>query len=184
MIFLSISKKEAKEIAELYHNNIYKFAFAKTRDRETALDLTQETFLCFIEKSPQLEKEKILSWLTCVCANKIKELFREQTEKQKTVSLDDIENICEPDPALDAVEEQGICFNEVQKRILSLLTPEEQSIFIELFINRTDIKIFAEENNISETAANARKSRLKKKAKSLYRNTYFFVLVISFKFFC
>ena len=47
---MSISKKKMKMIAERYYTDVYKFAVARTRDKEIAMEITQETFITFIEK--------------------------------------------------------------------------------------------------------------------------------------
>lgn len=179
---MSISKKKMKMIAERYYTDVYKFAFARTRDKEIALELAQETFITFIEKQEKLNDDNICAWLICVCDNKIKEYFRKQKTEKSFVSIEEISDL----PSISDFEtlpETDDMFSVVQKRILALLTPEEQKAFIELFLKKKDVKIFAEENGISESAANTRKSRLKKKAKKLYKDTYFLFLVVSFKIF-
>lgn len=178
-----MNDSEINAAVKQYYPDVYKYAFAKTRNKEAALDLTQDTFLTFLQKAPGLEGSKILSWLICVCANKVKEYFRTQNREKNYVSIEEIENIPAAENATDDGFDYITAFNEVQKRILALLTPEEQKEFIDLFIKKKDIRIFAEENDISENAANVRKSRLKKKAKQLYKNTYFLFIVLYFKIF-
>lgn len=182
---MSLSKKEVKRITELYYADVYKFAFAKMREKEAALEITQETFVVFFEKSEKLKDEEIKKWLICVCANKVKEYFRKQNSARNYVSISDAEDMPYYD-RYDAAEtafadgDDRDVFDEVQRRILALLTPEEQRVFVELFFAKKDIKIFAEEENISENAAAARKSRLKSKVKRLYKDTYFLLFVILF----
>lgn len=53
-------------IAERYYTDVYKFAFAKTRDKDIALEITQETFITFIEKQEKLNDGNICAWLICV----------------------------------------------------------------------------------------------------------------------
>lgn len=179
---MSISKKRIKMIAERYYTDVYKFAFAKTRDKDIALEITQETFITFIEKQEKLNDGNICAWLICVCANKIKEYFRKQETEKFFVSIDEADEYpyC---PSSGTLPEDCDMLSEVQKRILALLTPEEKEAFIELFLKKKDVRVFAEENGISESAAYTRKSRLKKKAKTLYKDTYFLFFVISFKIF-
>lgn len=179
---MPIPAENVKKLADLYYTDIYKFACAKTRNKDIALEITQQTFLTFIEKAPALNDDKILPWLICVCANKVKESIRKESAEKMFVSLDEIGEIAAPD-IFDAITEDVNMFNEVQQKILAILTPEEQKAFIALFIKKKDIRIFAEENGISENVASTRKSRLKKKALALYKNTYFMLLVICFKLF-
>lgn len=178
-----MTESEIKTAAEQYYPDVYRFAFAKTRNKEAALDLTQETFLTFLQKAQGLEDDKISAWLICVCANKCKEYFRAKKKELNYVSIEEIGDLSDEDTPEETATDPEELFNAVQKKILTLLTPAEQKEFIELFIQKKEIRIFAEENNISENAANVRKSRLKKKVKQLYKNTCFLFLVLYFKIF-
>lgn len=180
---MALSEKKLVRISKKYYRSIYELAFAKTRKKEDSLDIAQETFLVLLEKADELNEHNIGSWLCCVCLNKVKEYRRViAAEEQYIERNEELENI--PAPELSELMSEDVdLFNSIQKRILSLLTSDEQRVFVELFIEQKDISLFAEENNITLAAAKTRKSRLKKKAMNLYKAGRFLLLVLSFKYF-
>lgn len=181
---MALKKHDVNKVTDLYYEDVYKFVCSKCRDKETALEITQDTFLLFCQKKDKLVNKNIRAWLLSVAWNKCNEYFRKNKKELNYVPIEDVEDKIFVTEEYAITEEQFIdSLDEVQKRILDLLTDEEKRLFIALFINKKDIKLFAWEENISESAALMRKSRLKKKALKLYKDTYFLWLVIVFKIF-
>jgi len=78
--------------AKIYDSNIdkiYKFIYYKTYHKETAEDLTSQTFLKALEKFHQYNPEKgsISSWLYQIARNLVTDYYR---LKRNTVDIDDV----------------------------------------------------------------------------------------------
>lgn len=54
---------------EEYYNNIYRYCYLHTQNRHTAEDLTQETFLKFLETSNYQDRGKPLAFLYTIARN-------------------------------------------------------------------------------------------------------------------
>lgn len=179
---MALTDKQAELLMKQLYEKMYMFACARCRNREVALDITQEALLVFWKKRRSIEYDDSVRWLYRTTWNKINEYLRKNGVEKNFVSLDSA-NLSYTENFSDITDESDEMFTEVQKRILGLLTDEERRVFIALFIQKKDISLFAEEEGISYNAASERKSRLKKKAKQLYKDTYFLLLVLSFKYF-
>lgn len=170
----------AKQVAEKYYSDVYKFCCAKCKDKDVAQDITQDTFLFFVAKNAELTNINIRAWLLTVANNKIHEYFREQKIKKSFVCIDDIEL-----KSFDVYESDEIniedMFDDVQKKILNILNDNEKELFIKLYMERKDISLITKELNITYENFRTRKSRLKKKVKGSIGHLYFFIIVFIFK---
>lgn len=64
------------DIAERYIDTVYRLAFARTKSRECAEDVTQDVFLKLIQSKKQFEHEEHLkAWLLRVTINHTKDLL-------------------------------------------------------------------------------------------------------------
>ena len=54
---------------EEYYDNIYRYCYLHTQNRHTAEDLTQETFLKFLETSNYQDRGKPLAFLYTIARN-------------------------------------------------------------------------------------------------------------------
>lgn len=180
-----MSKAIAAEIIiRKYYPDIYKFCCARCRETETAMDITQETFLLFIEKKDELTDKNIRAWLLTVANNKLHDYFRKNTVEKNYVSLDDVEIPIFDDYDLN---EDGEVYefspDKVQEKILNILNDKEKELFIKLCIEKKSVSLIMEDMNLSEVNFRARKSRLKKKIKNSFSHIKLLIFVLSFKFF-
>ncbi len=174
----------AERIAEKYYHDIYKFCCSRCRNAEAAQDITQETFLFFMNKIDELSENNIRSWLFTVANNKLHEYFRTVGVENSFVCADDVDI-----SAIDSLEndEKDIdvdeIFDDVQKKILNILNDKEKELFIKLYIEKKDVNLITEELDITYDNFRTRKSRLKRKVTKSVKHLYFFALVFSFKIF-
>lgn len=168
-------------IAEKYYPDIYKFCCAKCRNADAAQDITQETFLLFVNKAGELTDDNIRSWLLTAANNKLCEYFRKNQIEDGFVSIDEVDI-----PVFDSYEHdkaEVVTFDDIQRKILNVLNDSERELFIKLYIEKKSVNLLSEEMDISYDNLRTRKSRLKKKIKRSVGHIYFFILVFSFKFF-
>ncbi len=82
--------KEKRQIVEKYFDMVYRLALSQTKNRETAEDVVQETFLKFIKTDRRFESdEHIKAWLIRVAINCSHSIFSSSWHK-KTVPLTEL----------------------------------------------------------------------------------------------
>ena len=172
----------AERIAEKYYPDIYKFCCAKCRNENVAQDITQETFLLFINKFDELTDINIRSWLLSDANNKLREYFRKSQIENTFVCVDNVEISTFDSYEYDKIDVDEL-FDDVQKKILNILNDKEKELFIKLYIEKENIDLIAKELDITYGNLRTRKSRLKKKIKGSLGHLYFFIFVFSFKIF-
>ena len=114
----------AERIAEKYYPDIYKFCCAKCRNENVAQDITQETFLLFINKFDELTDINIRSWLLSVANNKLREYFRKSQIENTFVCVDNVEISTFDSYEYDKIDVDEL-FDDVQKKILNILNDKE-----------------------------------------------------------
>ena len=84
-----------QDIEEIYNNYaqiVYKYIFCLTKNKELSEDIVQETFLVAVKNIDKFRGEsKISTWL-CQIAKFILYKDIRKKEKQKNISLEDVEN--------------------------------------------------------------------------------------------
>lgn len=81
--------EEKKSLVGKYYDMIYKLAISQTKDLQHAEDVTNDTFLKFIETDKQFESEEhAKAWLIRVAVNRSKSVFLSSWYK-KTVPLEE-----------------------------------------------------------------------------------------------
>ena len=87
------SRKAADELFDRYYKEIYAYIFRQCADVETAMDLTQETFVAAFRGLRGYDEEKagFRTWLYRVAANKITDYYRNRQYRQRIseISLDE-----------------------------------------------------------------------------------------------
>lgn len=172
----------AEKIVEQYYPDIYKFCCAKCRDEHVAQDITQETFLLFVNKIDKLTDINIRSWLLSVANNKLHEHFRKSQIENSFVSIDEVKIVSFDKYECDDIDVDEM-FDDVQKKILNLLSDKERELFIKLYIEKKNVNLIREELNLTDDGLRARRSRLKRKVKQSIGHLYFFTIVFIFKIF-
>lgn len=176
---MSIERKLADEIVAEHYADVYAFCRARLRDTEIAKDMTQETFLTFLEKSGRLEPDHILGWLLKTADYKIKSYLKKKRRDPVFTDLGDAELAVADDYFYaDAGFAESELFDVVQKKIFAFLDEDEQKLFTALFIQKREIRAVAEELDITENTLRARKKRLKDKVLKNYRFSVFIFIAL------
>lgn len=175
-----ISKQRAREIAELYYDDIYHLCCSRLKKEGEAADVTQEVFLFFQENCDELEDNFIRAWLYAVANNKIKEEFRSIAKREKELIFSNAFGTQRGVDILYEMEEDNkITDEELEERkqdILSSLTQKELELFEMVYIKRMEYAELAKAFNISEHAVRSKVYRLRLKIKE--RAAYVFMVIL------
>lgn len=164
-----ISEERAREIADLYYEDIYHFCFSRLKNDSDAADVTQEVFLFFQENHNGLEDKFIRAWLFAVANNKIKEEFRSIAKREKELVFGTVFGEQTSTEILFELEEDNkITAEELEKKkrsILDSLTEKELELFEMVYTKRMEYEEMSKKLNISEHAVRSRVYRLRWKIK-------------------
>lgn len=134
----------ALDINEQY-DKIYRFCYLRVLNRETAEDLTQETFLRYLERPQYLNADKTLQLLYTIARNLCSDEFRrKKCEELPDDTLDD-ENI-----------EDTVLNNYLLKKALAELSDEDREIILLRYVNEVPLNVMAGIYSVSRFALNRR----------------------------
>lgn len=150
----------AREAVERYGDMLYRICLLSLRNTADAEDAVQETFMKYIQKSPEFkDSEHEKAWLITVATNKCRDMLRyrtrHQTESEELLSCYSVEK--EESGILDALME----------------LPEKYKTPLMLFyIEGYKIDEISDIMDISVSAAKMRLSRGRKLLEDKYRKEY------------
>ncbi len=134
----------ALDINEQY-DKIYRYCYLRVSNRETAEDLTQETFLRYLEHPQYHSIDKTLQLLYTIAGNLCKDEYR----RQKTEEIPE-------ETASDENIEEKIITDYALSEALKKLPPEDKEIILLRYINDVPIGVIANIYSMSRFALNRR----------------------------
>ncbi len=159
-----LSKEEQNEIIRKTYRLIYDYCLLRLKNKEAALDVTQDTFLLMVEKAARLQNDSMKSWLLRVAENKCNAYIRKIVRELGHLRLDNQE----PD-VLNRIflklddRSFGVYYETYQSIMLNHLSVKEAYLCELRFIKGMSPAEIAKLLHIKEAAVNTRVSRLKKK---------------------
>ena len=136
------------DIDEQYEK-IYRYCFLRVRHKETAEDLTQETFLRYLEHPHYNSVDKTLQLLYTIAGNLCTDEFR----RKRTEVLPDT------DISSESVEDD-VLSNFDLKQALGKLSEKDREIILLRYVNEVPVNVIAKLHNISRFALNRRINRI------------------------
>ncbi|HOC33885.1 MAG: sigma-70 family RNA polymerase sigma factor [Ruminococcus flavefaciens] len=136
------------DIEEQY-DKIYRFCYLRVRHRETAEDITQETFLRYLEHPQYHSLDKTLQLLYTIAGNLCTDEFRKKT----AVGLSDTD-------ASDDDIEDSVLSKFSLKQALGRLDSTDREIILLRYINEVPVNVIGKIYNISRFAVNRRIKRI------------------------
>ncbi len=131
------------------YDKIYRYCYLRVHSRETAEDITQETFLRFIEHPQYHSTEKSLNLLYTIAGNLCIDEFR----RDKTAQI--------PDETASAENVEESVIDEVLlQQALSALSQQDREIIMLRYINDVSAAIIGSLYNMSRFAVNRRIKRI------------------------
>lgn len=129
---------------EEQYDRIYRYCYFKTHSRETAEDITQETFLRFFQSRPELSGGDALRFLYTVARN----LCVDEYRRRQFQPLDE--------KILSADEENGILTNITVRDALSRLEPGHRELLLLRYVNEVPIAVIGDLHGISRFSVRRR----------------------------
>ena len=137
------------DIDEQYEK-IYRYCYLRVRHKETAEDLTQETFLRYLEHPHYSSEDKTLQLLYTIAGNLCTDEFR---KKKPTTELSDTES--------DGKDmEEDVLSGYELKMALDKLSSEDREIVLLRFLNGVPLNVIAKLYNISRFSLSRRINRI------------------------
>lgn len=127
---------------EEYYDKIYRYCFFKLQQRETAEDITQETFLRFLNHNDYRSIERKLPYLYRIAHN----LCVDEYRKRKPLSLTEEEK-------LEDTGAEEKMFNDILLRTaLAQLSEEERELILLRYVNEVPVSAICKIFNLSRYA--------------------------------
>lgn len=181
-----ISYERAREIAELYYNDVYQLCLLRLRKEEDAADVAQEVFLFFQEHCDDLDDAYIKTWLYSVANRKIKEEFRKIAKREKQIIFGKHATYSNSTELVYEMNiDNFITDEEIEKKknsIIASLTKKELELFEMFYIKHMEYEEIANTLDITNNAVRTRVSRLKNKLKERASYIFMAILLIFMKF--
>lgn len=127
------------------YDKVYRYCYLRVHNRETAEDLTQETFLRFLEKPQYHNKNKDLQYLYTIAGNLCIDEYRKKTTEELPEDLPD--NTDNEDNVLTSIALSGA---------LKKLSDEDREIILLRYVNEESVGLISKLYNISRFALNRR----------------------------
>lgn len=127
------------------YDKIYRYCYLRVRSREVAEDLTQETFLRYIEHPQYHSSDKTLQLLYTIAGNLCSDEFR----RRKPEELNE-------EPLSDVNVEKTVLESYALKDALQNLSDEDREMILLRYINEVPVNVIAGLYNISRFAVNRR----------------------------
>ncbi len=135
------------------YEKIYRYCYMKLRNQHLAEDITQETFLRFLEEGCYEERGKRLSYLYTIARNRCIDFYRSKKW----------ERLEEEIPA-ESQEERLLTVLELQRAVGALDTQEQELIFLR-YVNEVPIQEIGRILGISRFAVYRKIREILKKMK-------------------
>ena len=151
------SRSAAEHLVERYYDEMYRFAYRQTGNKEDAKDLTQNIFLAVFRALPGYDRKKasFRTWLYRIAANKAIDLHRRVPLVQ--LPLEDVD-LPDTEDYISRIQDQAL-LSEIE-RYISGLDPGLQTVFrLRLYGERTFPEIAAALGQ-SESAVKSQYHRL------------------------
>lgn len=127
------------DVSEQY-DKIYRYCYFKLNHRETAEDITQETFLRYFNSAEYEEKGKSLQYLYTIARNLCIDEFRKKTLEQL------------PETQKEADMEERLITSLSVKTALRKLDKESQELLLLRYVNEVPVSVICNIMGISRFA--------------------------------
>lgn len=159
--YINAAKKDPKGFEPLYKKyfeQIFRFVYQRLDDKNTANDITQQTFINALLNIKKYENRGLpfASWLYRIAINELNKWFKKQ-KAARTINIETagLENLFEE------IEEQPYHeYNEKLKRILTELEPDNLLLIEMRFFEKRSFKEIGDILEITENNAKVRLYRL------------------------
>ena len=136
---------------EAQYDKIYRYCHFKLHNQTVAEDVTQETFLRFLESNTYKERGKELNYLYTIARN----LCIDESRKRVMEEL--------PEEASEDGPEARVVESVVMKQAMEKLTAEERELVLLRYVNEVPVKVICELRGCSRFSLNRQIKQVLKK---------------------
>ena len=138
------------QLADQFHEDIFRTVFYRVRSRADAEDITQDVFLKAFQKISSIkDASKFRGWLFSIALNRIKDFYRKRrfrslfkTEDENIDSHPPVEDESDQPEALDQVLREDFWRQVMQ--VLDKLSKMEREVFMLRFFDQLSIREIAD----------------------------------------
>jgi RNA polymerase sigma-70 factor (ECF subfamily) len=138
------------QLADQFHEDIFRTVFYRVRSRADAEDITQDVFLKAFQKISSIkDASKFRGWLFSIALNRIKDLYRKRrfrslfkTEDENLEYRASVESESDQPEALDQVLRED--FWRQVKQVLDKLSKMEREVFMLRFFDQLSLREIAD----------------------------------------
>jgi len=141
----------SSELSEQY-DKIYRYCYVRVHSRETAEDLTQETFLRYLEHPQYSSSSKTMQLLYTIAGNLCTDHFRKHSTEELPEDLSSDEDL-----------ERSAISGITLRQALSSLDKQDRDMVLLRYVNEEPIGVISQLMGISRFAVNRRLSAVLKK---------------------
>ena len=141
----------SSELSEQY-DKIYRYCYVRVHSRETAEDLTQETFLRYLEHPQYSSSSKTMQLLYTIAGNLCTDHFRKHSTEELPEDLSSDEDL-----------ERSAISGIALRQALSSLDKQDRDMVLLRYVNEEPIGVISQLMGISRFAVNRRLSAVLKK---------------------
>lgn len=136
---------------EEQYDKIYRYCYMKLQRRQLAEDVTQETFLRFLNSKGYQENGQAIRYLYTIARNLCIDEFRKPIQEAYTEVQETIQDIAGAGEREDSIEEQMV--NKlVLQEALRTIGEEGRELLLLRYVNELPVGMIAELMNISRFA--------------------------------
>ena len=144
---------------EAQYDKIYRYCYFKLHNATIAEDVTQETFLRFLESSTYKERGKELNYLYTIARNLCIDESRKRVLEELSKELP--EEVSEDGPEARVIE------SVIMKQAMEKLTNEERELVLLRFVNEVPVKVISELRGCSRFSLNRQIKQVLKKLREI-----------------
>ena len=165
------------ELYDAYIRPVYGFIFLKTRHKETAEDLTSETFLRALKHIARVDPDRpFIAWLYTIARNAVRDHYRARVNAPHT-NIEDVWDLASEDDPSEAAQVHEISEQVAQQ--LRTLKPHERDMVIMRVWQELSYEEIAAITGKSVSASKMTYSRtIAKLRKSMPGHTFAFMFVM------
>lgn len=136
---------------EAQYDKIYRYCYFKLNNAAVAEDITQETFLRFLENNTYTENGKGLNYLYTIARNLCIDEYRRRVAEEL------------PEELLDESAESAMLEQLSMRLALEKLTPMERELVLLRYVNEVPVNVICELQECSRFALNRKLKQVLKK---------------------
>lgn len=155
-----------------HYDKIYRYCYFKVKRKELAEDLTQETFLRFLQSSQYREHGKSLNYLYTIAHNLCVDVYR--TQKESVIEEKNIETEIQEEFNPFCDPQNAILDQILIKKCLNQLEEKDCELLLLRIVNQVPVQVICDLYEISRFSLYRRMNRITKQLEIFLKEEGFY----------